>query len=117
LAAIEKAKADEGDPAFKFDRELYSINDDIVRSAIAKGKSTAEDYERMMTSEQFGYEIIDNKPAKNQSWFKRQGVKRNDYWDCSAMGMAIALMQGVEFAKRPIEGEADSALDAIHNMF
>ena len=115
--SIDKAKAEEGDSALNYNKELYSINEDIVESAIAKGKSTADDYERMMTSEQFGYEIIDGKPSKNKSWFKRQGIKRNDYWDCSAMGVALAIMLGVEFAVRPIEEDANSALDALNTLF
>jgi len=117
VRSIERAKAKEGELALQYDRELYSINNDIVEAAIAKGKSTAEDYERMMTSEHFAYEIVNGKVAKEKSWIKRQGVKRNDYWDCSAMGVALALMLGVEFAIEPDESDASNALNIINNMF
>jgi len=115
--SIDKAKAKDGEDALNYDRELYYINQDIVDDAIAKGKSTAEDYERMMTSEQFGFEVIDGRTAKQKSWFKRQGIKRNDYWDCSAMGVALAIMLGIEFAVRPVEDDAEEALKVLKKMF
>lgn len=115
--SIEKVKAEEDSDAFKYDREMYFINQDIVDDAVAKGKSTAEDYERMMTSEHFAYEIKDGKTAKNKSWIKRKGVKRNDYWDCSAMGVCLAVMLGVEFAVRPVKNESDNALEVINDLF
>lgn len=104
---VEKVKSAEGDDAFKYEKNLFYINQTIVDDAEAKGGSVATDYERMLTSEVFD--------ATLGMWVNK--VKRNDYWDTSYGAVGMALMSGVDFVVKPNPQEANEAFNVLQDMF
>jgi len=114
--AIAKAKAQPEEPAYRYDRQLYYINEEAVRQAEERAKlppqerRTKHSLEAHLTSEHLTYKILKTgKPAKEKSYEKKYEGVRNDWLDCDTMTITQALLMDTYRTPPPKEEIEDNS--------
>ena len=108
---IEKAKAESGEDKYQnamfYKEKMLSITQKAQRLANERQeaglKSIRTDLERMLSSEIKTYKIdpITGKMDDYESWIKREGNIRNDYWDTFVQSVAVWDMRKGALAQKP----------------
>ena len=108
---IEKAKAESGEDKYQnamfYKEKILSITQKAQRLANERQeaglKSIRTDLERMLSSEIKTYKIdpITGKMDDYESWIKREGNIRNDYWDTFVQSVAVWDMRKGALAQKP----------------
>lgn len=72
---------------------LYFINETMRQDGLNRANPRNEDFEKMMTSEIYDYDVVDGKMKEYKSFIQIR--KRNDQLDNSATGVALASIDNI----------------------
>lgn len=113
---ISKINSNENDSASDYNRRLFFINEDVIENELSV-ESTIHSYSRHLTSEEYIYKIKKGKQANKKTWEKKNSSVRNDYWDCSAMAVALAESDLVGNLQKPTYDEEIDNGDTLIDLF
>ena len=107
---IEKAKASDGDTAYEYDRKLLYVTDYMTEQHEERQKlspqerRTKHSIESHLSSEHLTYKILKSgKPASEETYEKKYQGVRNDWLDCTVMGIVQSIMLGTYRSEKPKE--------------
>lgn len=104
---IDNFKNQEEDKAPQSVTNLYYINEDMAQEGLNRANPRNEDFEKMLTSEIYDYDVKNGKMKSYKSFIQIR--KRNDQLDNSATGVALASLDSIgvdsprEYAYNPFE--------------
>ena len=83
-------------------KSLYYINDDMAKEGLNRSNPRETDFEKMLTSEVFDYEVKNGKTKGYKTFIQIR--KRNDQLDNSATAIALASLDniGIGYEKAPL---------------
>jgi hypothetical protein len=97
------------------EKRLFFVSQDVVDDAANREKSVSTDYERQMTSEEYGYKIDKKtgKRAASKTWEKRHSTIDNHLWDCTVSAVAAAIKFRVSLMRKASREDYSALVDAL----